>query len=285
MRAGLSTSNPYTVSFVYVHAGTPFQKKGDIQMSLPKMDVPVGLVRWEVFVPEQYSARAIDGNVIDIHRFPVSPWSGGVYYPAAAAAPAPPPLSSARPAKLLPPVGVMPGQIRGRVVDASGAVIPGATVHVRIGSYTSTMVSDETGTFVLSNMPQGAVEMTASLAGFQTQRTVFTFDGSPHLVEIPLDVAAMMETVAVTGESPVIDTSTASSHTQFSRRSPLPLPSPSPMQPQSQAPSQNVVNLQQRAAGVLPIRVDVPRAGVSHEFVKPLVVGDSPTVTLRYRRN
>ena len=29
-----------------------------------------------------------------------------------------------------------------------------------------------------------------------------------------------------------------------------------------------------RAAGVLPIRVDVPRAGVSHEFIKPLVVGD-----------
>ena len=54
---------------------------------------------------------------------------------------------------------------------------------------------------------------------------------------------------------------------------------------QSQAPSQNVVNLQQRAAGVLPIRVDVPRAGISHEFVKPLVVGDSPTVTLRYKRN
>ena len=38
-------------------------------------------------------------------------------------------------------------------------------------------------------------------------------------------------------------------------------------------PSQNVVNLQARAAGVLPIRVDVPRAGVSHQFIKPLVVG------------
>lgn len=51
------------------------------------------------------------------------------------------------------------------------------------------------------------------------------------------------------------------------------------------APSQNVVNLQARAAGVLPIRVDVPRAGVSHEFIKPLVVGAETTVTLRYKRN
>jgi hypothetical protein len=43
--------------------------------------------------------------------------------------------------------------------------------------------------------------------------------------------------------------------------------------------------LQARAAGVLPIRVDVPRAGISHEFVKPLVVGESAMVRLRYKRN
>jgi hypothetical protein len=51
------------------------------------------------------------------------------------------------------------------------------------------------------------------------------------------------------------------------------------------APSQNVVNLQTRAAGVLPIRVDVPRAGVSHQFAKPLVVNTEATVKLRYKRN
>ena len=57
------------MSFVYVHAGTPFLKKGDIEMSLPKMDVPIGVVEWEVFVPEQYRARAIDGNMIDARPF------------------------------------------------------------------------------------------------------------------------------------------------------------------------------------------------------------------------
>ncbi len=283
MRAGLSTANPYTVSFVYVHAGTPFQKKGDIQMSLPKMDVPVGLVRWEVFVPEQYSARAIDGNVIDIHRFPVSPWSGGVYHPAAGESPAPLPQSSTKPAKLLSPAGVMPGQIRGRIVDASGAVMPGATVNVRIGSYSTTVVSDDTGTFMVSNMPHGLVEMTSSLAGFRTQRTSFPFDGSPQLVEIGLDLEMTAETVSVSADSPVIDTSSSTTQWRFQAQSQL--RPQSQTQPQSQAPSQNVVNLQQRAAGVLPIRVDVPRAGISHEFVKPLVVSDSPTVTLRYKRN
>ena len=50
------------------------------------------------------------------------------------------------------------------------------------------------------------------------------------------------------------------------------------------APSQNVINLQRRTSGVLPIRVDVPRAGTSHRFVKPLVVDQETTVTLRYKR-
>ena len=49
-------------------------------------------------------------------------------------------------------------------------------------------------------------------------------------------------------------------------------------------PSQNVIDLQRRAAGVLPVRVDVPRAGVSHQFVKPLVLDQETVVSLRYKR-
>ena len=50
------------------------------------------------------------------------------------------------------------------------------------------------------------------------------------------------------------------------------------------APSSNVVSLQRRTAGVLPIRLDVPRAGTSLQFVKPLVVDQEVTVMLRYKR-
>jgi hypothetical protein len=39
----------------------------------------------------------------------------------------------------------------------------------------------------------------------------------------------------------------------------------------AEPPSRNVINLQRRAAGVLPVRVDVPRPGVSRQ-VKLLVV-------------
>ena len=52
----------------------------------------------------------------------------------------------------------------------------------------------------------------------------------------------------------------------------------------AQVASQNVVNLQRRAAGVLPIRVDVPRTGSSHRFSRPIVVDDETTVRFRYAR-
>jgi hypothetical protein len=49
-------------------------------------------------------------------------------------------------------------------------------------------------------------------------------------------------------------------------------------------PSQNVINLQKRAAGVLPVRVDVPRAGTSFRFVRPLVVDQEAVIGFRYKR-
>ena len=48
LRPGFRPNGTYPVSFVYLHAGTPFLKKGDYQMTLPKMDMPIGIVEWEV---------------------------------------------------------------------------------------------------------------------------------------------------------------------------------------------------------------------------------------------
>jgi hypothetical protein len=46
----------------------------------------------------------------------------------------------------------------------------------------------------------------------------------------------------------------------------------------------NVQNLQRRAAGVLPVRIDIPRAGSSHRFMKPLVIDEETVVEFRYKR-
>jgi hypothetical protein len=49
------------------------------------------------------------------------------------------------------------------------------------------------------------------------------------------------------------------------------------------AASSNVVNFQQRVAGVLPIRVDVPHAGNSYRFFRPLVLDEETKVTFTYK--
>src|SRR5262245_3617542 len=65
LRPGLRPTGPYAVSFVYVHSSAPFTRKGDLNMLLPRMDIPVGLMEWEVFVPNRYDVRQVGGNVID----------------------------------------------------------------------------------------------------------------------------------------------------------------------------------------------------------------------------
>jgi hypothetical protein len=43
------------------------------------------------------------------------------------------------------------------------------------------------------------------------------------------------------------------------------------------------VNLQQRVSGVLPVRIDVPRAGNSYHFVRPLVLDEETKVSFTYK--
>jgi hypothetical protein len=47
--------------------------------------------------------------------------------------------------------------------------------------------------------------------------------------------------------------------------------------------SDNVLNLQKRVAGVLPVRVDVPRAGTSYRFARALVLDEETKVTFSYK--
>jgi hypothetical protein len=53
-------------------------------------------------------------------------------------------------------------------------------------------------------------------------------------------------------------------------------------QPQ-QVASANVFNLQKKVAGVLPVRVDVPRAGSSYRFARALVLDEETKLTFTYK--
>src|SRR5207302_5061295 len=70
LRPGFRPNGPYTVSFVFMHSGTPFAKKGGADLSLPSMDIPISLLNWEVFLPERYKVKDFGGDVIAANRVP-----------------------------------------------------------------------------------------------------------------------------------------------------------------------------------------------------------------------
>jgi carboxypeptidase family protein len=280
LRPGFRPDGPYTVSFVYLHAGQPFDKRGEAQMTLPEVDVPVTFLEWELFLPDRFSAKPLAGNVIParlVDRFPpVTGYGyatgtgsgsasgggvgGGTYFTG--------------------PVG--PGQLVGRITDEAGLVIPGVTVTVTgEGNVRRTAVTDANGIFTVHGVPSGKVTVTSELAGFSTARRSFTFDQRPRQVDFRMRVAALTETVTVESEAPLIDTRT--SERRDSIRIDTPRNERRAEELQQAAPSQNILNLQQRVAGVLPVRVDVPRAGTAYRFVKPLVLDEETKVTFRYK--
>ncbi len=53
--------------------------------------------------------------------------------------------------------------------------------------------------------------------------------------------------------------------------------------PQQAQASANVLNLQKRVAGVLPVAIEVPRTGTSFAFVRPLVMNEETKVTFSYK--
>lgn len=175
LRAGFRPAGPYAVSFVYLQPGTAFAKKGEAAFELPRMDVPVSLLEWELFLPERYKIADFGGNVL--------PASAAFAYS---------------------DKGVMAESLtrdedfRGRGDAALGAV--------------------------------AAVEQQA----------------------MESDTAAEPSVAKVREGRPA-------------------------------APSANVLNLQRRVAGVLPVHVDVPRAGASYRFVRPLVLDEETVVRFRYK--
>ena len=287
LRPGFRPSGPYQVSFVYLHAGTPFAKKGDIEMTLPKMDMPVSLVEWELFAPDRYSVKSIGGNAIDVSelgegarayaRVPVRIIGDAV-------------ATGVGQSAAVEMIG-RPGEIRGIARDSAGAVLPGVTIEVASPSLPGrarTTTTDESGRFAFADLPAGQMSVTATLPGFSTARYAFSFDQRPREMNVDMKVGGMTETITVTGETPPVDTQSTARTVVFGNDAPEARPraanSPKLDIPQTVAPSQNVIDLQRRATGVLPVRIDVPRAGTSHVFVKPLVVDQETTVKLRYKR-
>jgi hypothetical protein len=98
----------------------------------------------------------------------------------------------------------------GIVSDSSGGVVPGVSLtatHIESGN-TFVAVTDERGSFRLP-VRVGNYRVTAELPGFTTvSRSVQMLVGQTAVVNIQMMPATVAETITVTGEAPLVDTTT-----------------------------------------------------------------------------
>jgi hypothetical protein len=103
------------------------------------------------------------------------------------------------------------GSINGKVADSSGGVLPGVTVSATSPSSmgVQTSVTDTGGNYRFPALPPGTYTVTFELPGFNTlkRENIQISMGFTAAVNVELGVASLNETVTVTGDSPVIDTS------------------------------------------------------------------------------
>ena len=108
---------------------------------------------------------------------------------------------------------VTTGSISGSVTDSSRAVLPGAQVVVQNEEtgVSRTVQADAAGRYSAPSLGLGRYRVTATLSGFQTEiRTGIVLTvGREAVVDIQLAVGAVTQSVEVTGEASLVETSEA----------------------------------------------------------------------------
>jgi hypothetical protein len=101
-------------------------------------------------------------------------------------------------------------QITGTLKDQSGGVLPGATVAAKNQEtgLTRTAATEGNGEYRLPVLPPGVYTITAELQGFgtETRTDVTLVIDQTAIMDFTLKTATLTETVTVTGESPLVDT-------------------------------------------------------------------------------
>lgn len=270
MRPGYHPSGAYLVSFVYLSSGTAFSKRGNYEMGLPRLDIPINLLTWEISLPDRLEVKQFGGNAIAAELFPAA--SQNLIVEGTDVSDVSLALLDQNEIDL---GSLPPGQIGGIVVDPNGGAITGANVtlvNTQTGA-TMTTRSNAEGQWAVTNMQPGPVTVSIDAPGFKTMRQDLELASlRPTRLGTTLEVGTVSEAVTVQSNNFTIDG--VNSMEERARRNQI---------AQLNTPSQNVFNLQRRVAGVLPVRIDVPKAGRSYRFVRPLVMEEATNVTFQYR--
>src|SRR5687768_11171709 len=120
-------------------------------------------------------------------------------------------------------------EVRGRVLDSQGAVLPGVSVTIRnqdTGMFRET-VSNADGTYFVSGIVPGPYEISAELQGFKkfNRRDVRLEIGRTITLDLQMEVGGLEELVTVTGESPLVDVTSKEVGGNISSRELVDLPS------------------------------------------------------------
>jgi hypothetical protein len=274
LRTGLDSSRAYTVSFVYQTTGTRFTKNGKYDMGLPKLDIPINLLTWEVSLPDRLDVKQFAGNA-----------TAAEYLPAATQDMLATnfenfddsDLTAATVQNEVELGNLQAGQVGGIVTDQTGAVVAGANVTIvnnQTGATLSTK-ADSDGRWVIANASPGPTRVTVAAPGFNpTQHELNLYALQPGLVGTTLQPGAVAETVTVTGVNNNMTLDGVRKIEELARQN---------RAVQLQTPSVNVTNLQRRVAGILPVRIDVPKSGRSYRFIRTLVMDEETRISFNYK--
>ena len=121
------------------------------------------------------------------------------------------------------------GGIRGAIKD-TGGVIPGAEVTLtnEATNVARSTTSNEAGEYNFPNLGPGTYTLKASLQGYKTYLRAGLVVGTQQFLtlDVALEVGALEETITVTGQAPLIETSNASTGTVLNAEALQTLPAP-----------------------------------------------------------
>ena len=272
LRANLDSSKAYNVSFVYLSSGSRFSKNGSYDMGLPRFDIPVNLLTWEVLLPDRIDVKQFGGNAFAAELFPSA--AQNILIDGVDNADYEANFWNSSDLSTLEP-----GQIGGIIVDPNGAIVPNAFVNVTNTQTGTTLTtrSDGEGHWVISGMQPGPVKVTIASPGFRNVQQDLELQAStPFRMGTTLQVGGVTESVTVTDGRGLANLSSGTIRGLEDNAK-------KNQAAQLNTPSQNVFNLQRRVAGILPVRIEVPRSGKSYRFVRPLVLDEETRISFQYK--
>src|SRR5436190_23197714 len=106
------------------------------------------------------------------------------------------------------------GNIQGRITDTQKAAVPGVTVTAKSATtgFTRSEVTDAEGIYRLNALPVGNYDVHAEIAGFSPYdaKGIIVNVGSTVDLNVDLKLAGVSESVKVTAETPLIQTTNSS---------------------------------------------------------------------------